>query len=69
MCRDAGPDASHATTFAVTVPSTGCVNGAGWCLHDVLVTHRPHDHNTFDLARDYTDFVDRPPTIEYFDAL
>ena len=61
--------APHATTFAVTVPSTGCVNGAGWCLHDVLVTHRPHDHNTFDLARDYTDFVDRPPTIEYFDAL
>ena len=61
--------APAATTFEVVVPETGCNNGAGWCLHDVLVTHRPHDHATYDLADDYTDFVNRPPTVEYLDSL
>jgi hypothetical protein len=61
--------APHATTFEVTVPSTGCHDGAGWCLHDVLITHRPHNPDHYDLARDYTDFVDRPITIEYIDAI
>jgi hypothetical protein len=58
-----------ATAFEVTVPSTGCNSGAGWCLHDVLITHRPHNPSTFDLSRDYTDFVDRPVTIEYLEPL
>ena len=61
--------APHATTFEVVVPSTGCDDGAGWCLHDVLVTHRPHNSRSYDLADDYTDFVDRPVTTEYLDAL
>jgi hypothetical protein len=61
--------APHATTFKVEVTGSGCTSGAGWCMHDVLITHRPHDHNTYDLARDYTDFVDRPATIEYLDSL
>jgi hypothetical protein len=30
-----------------------------------VITHRPHDAWSFDLARDYTDFVDRPVTTEY----
>ncbi len=61
--------APHATTFEVTVPNTGCDNGAGWCLHDVNITHRPHNPDHYDLADDYTDFVNRPPTIEYLDTL
>jgi hypothetical protein len=61
--------APHATTFEVKVPNTGCNNGAGWCLHDVLITHKPHNHSTFDLSRDYTDFVGRPATTEYLDPL
>ena len=61
--------APHATTFEVTVPSTGCANGYGWCMHDVLVTHHPHDPYHYDLADDYTDFVNRAPTIEYLDTL
>jgi hypothetical protein len=61
--------APKATTFEVTVPDTGCDDGAGWCMHDVLITHRPHDPQTFDLADDYTDFVGRPPTIEYLATL
>lgn len=56
--------APKATTFEVTVPNTGCNDGAGWCLHDVLVTHRPHDPDFYDLADDYTDFVNRTPTTE-----
>ena len=61
--------APHARLFEVLVPATGCANGAGWCLHDVNITHRPHNPHTFDLALDYTDFVGRSPTIEYLDTL
>ena len=61
--------APHAMTYEVEVPATGCANGAGWCLHDVLITHRPHNHHTYDLADDYTDFANRPITIEYLDSL
>jgi hypothetical protein len=61
--------APKAETFEVTVSETGCDDGAGWCLHDVLITHRPHHSWSFDLADDYTDFVNRPCTIEYIDTL
>lgn len=61
--------AMYGSAFRVVVPHTGCANGAGWCLHDVLITHRPHDANSYDLARDYTDFIDRPVTTEYLDGL
>jgi len=54
------------TPFAVTVSHTGCANGAGWCLHDVLITHRPHNSTSYDLADDYTDYANRPITVEYF---
>jgi len=58
--------APKSTAFEVSVDSTGCNTGATWCLHDVLVTHRPHDPTTYDLALDYTDFTDRPVTDDYF---
>jgi hypothetical protein len=61
--------APTAQTYEVTVSNTGCDDGAGWCMHDVLITHRPHDPTTYDLADDYTDFDNRPPTIEYLDTL
>ena len=61
--------APHATTFEVTVPGTGCNDGAGWCLHDVVITHRPHDPSSYDLADDYTDFAGRTPTTEYLAPL
>jgi hypothetical protein len=59
--------APHATTYQVTVPNTGCVSGAGWCLHDVVITQRPHDPTMFDVARDYSDFEGRPVTTAYLD--
>src|SRR5262249_30203937 len=58
-----------AKTFEVSVPNTGCNDGAGWCLHDVVITHRPHNPAHFDLADDYTDFAHRTPTTEYLDTL
>ncbi|MGE5182689.1 MAG: hypothetical protein ACM31C_11530 [Acidobacteriota bacterium] len=57
--------APHATSYEVVVPDTGCDDGAGWCLHDVVVTHKPHHSWSYDLADDYTDFVDRPVTVDY----
>jgi hypothetical protein len=56
---------SNAKTFEVTVPGTGCNSGAGWCMHDVVITHRPHNSTAYDLADDYTDFEHRPVTTEY----
>jgi hypothetical protein len=47
--------ASHA--FTVDADGSGCDVGAGWCLHDTLITNRPHDPTTYDLALDYTDFT------------
>jgi hypothetical protein len=61
--------APRGTVFEVTVANTGCASGAGWSLHDVVITHRPHDSRSFDIANDYTDFVNRPVTIEYLDRL
>ena len=57
------------TPFEVTVAGTGCSPGAGWCLHDVVITHRPHNPATYDLQHDYTDFVGRPVTAEYLTPL
>jgi hypothetical protein len=47
--------ASHA--FTVDADGSGCNVGAGWCLHDTLITTRPHDPATYDLALDYADFT------------
>ena len=41
--------------------------GAGWCLHDVVITHRPHKPLKYDL-NDYTDLIDRPVTTEYLES-
>lgn len=61
--------AAFGGAFEVLVPGTGCNSGAKWCLHDVVVTHRPHDPATFNLSLDYTDFQNRPVTTEYIDAV
>ena len=58
--------APKATAFEVTVDGSGCNTGATWCLHDLLVTHRPHNPASYDLADDYTDFTNRAVTDEYF---
>jgi hypothetical protein len=37
----------------VDASGSGCNPGAAWCLHQVLVTQRPHNPAGFDLLRDY----------------
>ena len=41
----------------VSAPRSGCNPGAKWCLHDLVITTRPHNPATFDLRRDYSDFA------------
>jgi hypothetical protein len=57
------------TTLRIVDDHSGCHSGARWCLHDMLVTTRPHDPDRFDLARDYTDFAGRPVQVGWIDAL
>jgi hypothetical protein len=47
--------ASH--IFTVDSDGSGCNVGARWCLHDTLITTRPHKQTTYDLDDDYTDFT------------
>lgn len=60
---------AYGSAFEVTQPNTGCNSGAGWCLHDVVVTQKPHDPTMYNLALDYTDFANRPVTTAYLDPL
>ena len=43
--------------FTVDATGSGCNVGAGWCLHDTLITSLPHNPANYDLALDYTDFT------------
>lgn len=55
--------------LAVNASRSGCKVGAKWCLHDALVTERPHNPNTFDLEQDYQGFLpDRPAAVAYLSA-
>jgi hypothetical protein len=60
---------AYGSAFEVLQPNTGCNSGAGWCLHDVVITQKPHDPNMYNLALDYTDFVNRPVTTAYLDPM
>ena len=50
-------DFSASHLFMVDADGSGCNVGAGWCLHDTLITTRPHNPSTYDLDDDYTDFT------------
>jgi hypothetical protein len=55
--------------LAVNAGRSGCRAGAKWCLHDALVTERPHNPDTFDLEQDYQGFLpDRPAAVAYLSA-
>jgi pimeloyl-ACP methyl ester carboxylesterase len=44
--------------------------GGLWCLHDTVITTRPHNPVSYDLRRDYTDFANgRELVTAYLDAL
>jgi hypothetical protein len=55
--------------LAVNAARSGCAPGAKWCLHDALVTERPHNPETYDLEKDYQRFLpDRPAAVAYLAA-
>lgn len=62
-------DANGNTDLRIVTDRTTCNSGAKWCIHDAVITTKPHDPNRFDLARDYTDFVGRPVQTQWVDAL
>lgn len=65
--------AKYGGAVMVDATGSGCnpknPNGS-WCMHDTLVTTRPHNPNFYDLADDYTDFT-APRTVvtSYLDRL
>lgn len=61
--------ASAGGVLEVNAGRSGCAAGAKWCLHDALVTERPHNPETFDLEQDYQGFLpDRPAAVAYLAA-
>ena len=59
----------HGAGLRLVVDHSGCHSSAKWCLHDLLITTRPHDPDRFDLVRDYTDFAGRPVQSGWIRAL
>jgi hypothetical protein len=58
--------ADQGGVLAVNASRSGCRAGAKWCLHDALVTERPHNPDTFDLEQDYQGFLpNRPAAVAY----
>ncbi len=47
--------ASH--YYTINSAGSGCNVGAKWCMHDTLITTRPHNPATYDLDDDYTEFT------------
>lgn len=43
--------------FELVADGTGCNPRAQWCMHDALITTRPHDPGAALVARDYVDFA------------
>jgi hypothetical protein len=61
--RALAPQYHGAKTFVVDAAASGCATSN--CLHDTMITNRPHDPQTFDVADDYTDFAGRIVTAGY----
>lgn len=67
-----GQYASAGGAIKVKANGSGCSssNGGLWCLHDTLITNKPHNPSHYDLARDYTDFSgSRHVVTSYLDSL
>jgi hypothetical protein len=46
----------------------GCRSRASWCVHETLITSRPHDASNVDPVHDYGDFVGRAVVHSYIDG-
>jgi hypothetical protein len=47
---------------------SGCREGAQWCVHDALITTRPHAPTTATAQLDYSDFIGRDACHSWIDA-
>jgi hypothetical protein len=47
---------------------SGCDEGARWCVHDALITTRPHARASASAQLDYSDFTGRRPCQSWIDA-
>jgi hypothetical protein len=47
---------------------SGCQEGAQWCVHDALITTRPHASTTASPQLDYSDFTGRQACHSWIDA-
>jgi hypothetical protein len=47
---------------------SGCREGAQWCVHDALITTRPHARANASSQLDYSDFTDRDACHSWIDA-
>lgn len=59
-------------SYEVIANGSGCnrsTTGGLWCLHDAVITTRPHNPNMYDLKRDYTSFEGRSVVTSYLDVL
>ncbi len=61
--RALAPQYPGAKSFVVDAAASGCATSN--CLHDTMITSRPHDPHTFDVAEDYVDFEGRVVTSGY----
>ena len=61
---------NKAQSLAIDGSSSGCANGAKWCLHDVLINKKPYNSHTFDLKNDYGSInSSHPVNVEYLKYL
>lgn len=52
------------------VKNSGCNPGAKWCVHETLITTRPHNPARYDLEKDYTMFDStRKVVTEYMEVV
>lgn len=57
-------------TVRVDASGSGCNRAAKWCLHDTVITSRPHNPAMYDLANDYVKFAgDRKVVTSWIEAV
>lgn len=60
----------EAVLHEFAVKNSGCNPGAKWCVHETLITTRPHNPARYDLEKDYTIFDStRRVVTEYMDIV
>ncbi len=56
--------------YLITAKKSGCAKGAKWCVHETLITTKPHNPKMYDLKNDYQLFDnDRHVVTEFMQAV